>query len=146
MKKKSKNIIWTFTIIVIIAISIVRIFQIFFTLGIYYDYAIWCKSEDAQYIKSISGINTKFQILVCKVSFHRDKFQSSVMKRFPTIFGEKIEIENGNNSVSEYVHENANNKEAILICSIPYIVLSLLALVIYYKILLPRLTKEDVNE
>lgn len=130
-------------IAIILSFSIVRIGQIVFTLGLYYDYAILCNSKDAEYIKSKSGMNTKYNIVVCKGSWDRENFQASVLKNFPSIFQKKIDIQKGNYSVCEYVHENMNNKVVMLICCMPYIILSIAALVILNKVVIPRYTEES---
>lgn len=133
-----------FTIIVIItfSISIVRIFQNFFTIYFYYDYAIWCGKEDIKYIKLNSGIDAKFCIAVCKVSWNREKSESSIIKGFPSAFRKERYIEHGNYAISEYIKDNNAKGEVIFKSSIPYIIVCILDIVALYTLLLPKYNNE----
>ena len=132
----------TIIVIITLSISIVRILQTFFTTYFYYDYAIWCGEEDKDYIKSKTGINTAFSIAVCKVSWNREDAQSKIMKGFPSVFGKNITIKKGNYAISEYIKDNDAKVEVMLKSSIPYIIICLLDIIVFYTFLLPKYNNE----
>ena len=135
-------ILFAIILIIIISISIVRVCQIFFTMYFYYDYSIWFDKEDKSYIESYSNIKSNFNIVVCKMSWGMEKIEElSAMKGYPSIFTKKINI--NNSALQEYIKENSNPGEVVIKCSIPYILICIVSIIIFHRILLPKFTEEQ---
>ncbi len=140
MKNKIIAILLLGILIVILGISIVRIVQSFFTIYFYYDYVIWCGKEEKEYIKKEEGfINIKSNIATFRSSYNDGEIVS-LLNGFPSIFTKETII--GGYEISEYIKERSNKFEAMIKCSLPYIVVCIVIYIIYYKKLLPILTEE----
>lgn len=134
---KKVYIIWTAIFAILLSICIVRIGQIFFTIYLYYDYAIWCDKEDKDYIKSHSYINSNFNIAVADINWNTATEEAAVMSGYPSVFTKKINIKSS--VVTHYVRENNNQSEVFWKCSFPYIMLSVALIILFYKKILPKL-------
>ena len=136
--KKIIKIICTIAVIIAFSISIIRIFQIYFSVYFYYAYAIWCEGAEAEYIKSKTGVDARNSVVVCKMSWNRENEEISIIKHFSSIFEKKIDVSN----VSyEYIKENNEKGKVVIVITAPYIAFCLFGMIIYFKTLLPKLTK-----
>ena len=128
--------------VVIFAISLVRIAQCFFTIYIYYDYVIWCGKEDKSYIQDKMGVSSNFSIACGDLTFRCENQSVTLINGFPSVFSKEKIIEAGIDSTIEYIKERSNKFEAMIKCSLPYIVGCIAIYIIYYKKLLSILTEE----
>lgn len=136
--KKIIKIICTIAVIIAFSISIIRIFQIYFSVYFYYTYAIWCEDAEAEYIKSKTGVDARHSVVVCKMSWNRESEEISIIKHFSSIFEKKIDVSN----VSyEYIKENNEKGKVVIVITAPYIAFCLFGIIIYFKILLPKFTE-----
>ena len=138
--KKAFAIICTGILVVIFSFLLIRIIQSFFTIYFYYDYVIWCGKEEKEYIEEETGfIEIKSNIATFRNSYN-DSEIISLLNGFPSIFTKETII--GGYEISEYIKERSNKFEAMVKCSLPYIVVCIVIYIIYYKKLLPILTEE----
>lgn len=128
--------------VIIFSISLVRIVQSFFTIYIYYDNVIWCGKEEKEFIKNEMGVSSNFSIACSKLTFRRENQSITLISGFPSVFAKEKVIEHGIDNISEYIKERNNKFEAMIKCCLPYIVVCIAINIIYYKKLLPMLTKE----
>lgn len=128
--------------VVIFAISLVRIAQCFFTIYIYYDYVIWCGKEDKSYIQDKMGVSSNFSIACGDLTFRCENQSVTLINGFPSVFSKEKIIEAGIDSTIEYIKERSNKFEAMIKCSLPYIVVCIAMYIIYYRKILPILTEE----
>lgn len=128
--------------VVIFAISLVRIAQCFFTIYIYYDYVIWCGKEDKSYIQDKMGVSSNFSIACGDLTFRCENQSVTLINGFPSVFSKEKIIEDGIDSTIEYIRERNNKLEAMIKCSLPYIVVCIAMYIIYYRKILPILTEE----
>lgn len=140
--KKAPAIICIGILVVIFAISLVRIAQCFFTIYIYYDYVIWCGKDDKNYIQDQMGVSSNFSIACGDLTFRCENKSVTLINGFPSIFSKEKIIEDGIDNAIEYIRERNNKLEAMIKCSLPYIVVCIALYIIYYKKLLPKLTEE----
>lgn len=135
-----KKIVWTIIITILLSICIIRICQTFFTIYFYYDYATWCDKEDKDYIKSHSEINSKFNIAVCNINWNTATEKSEVMTGYPSIFNKNIST--NSSAVALYIRDNNNQGEVFLKCSFPYIIVSVLLIMLFVIKSLPVLNNK----
>ena len=138
--KKLLAIICIGILVVIFSFLFIRIIQSFFTIYFYYDYVIWCRKEEKEYIKNEMGfINIKSNIATFRSSYNDGEIVS-LLNGFPSIFTKETII--GGYEISEYIKERSNKFEAMIKCSLPYIVVCIAMYIIYYRKILPILTEE----
>lgn len=135
-------IICVILMVIIFSISLIRIVQSFFTIYFYYDYVVWCGKEEKQEIKNELGVNSNFSIACSQLTFRCENQSVTLMSGFPSIFSKEVISEKGIYSVSEYIKEKDNKFVAMLMCCLPYIVVSVGIYIVYYKKVLPILTGE----
>ena len=141
MKNKIIAILLVGILIAILGISIVRIFQSFFTIYIYFDYVIWCGNKEENYISYRVDNNFGFSLACCKLTFRREYQSITLISGFPSIFSKEQIIEEDDYGVSEYIKERDNKLKAMIICCLPYMILIIISTFIYKKKLLPVLTE-----
>ena len=140
--KKASAMIYMGIFVVIFAISLVRIAQCFFIIYIYYDYVIWCGKEDKSYIQDKMRVSSNFSIACGDLTFRCENQSVTLINGFPSVFSKEKIIEAGIDSTIEYIKERSNKFEAMIKCSLPYIVVCIAMYIIYYRKILPILTEE----
>lgn len=106
--------------IIVLSFCIEKIFYNSIILPLQYDYILWCNANERDYIKGRYGIEGKYNIIVCEVSWNREKMTTYKIKELPYGLGQKIEI---SSTLGEYVRENNNTGEVILKSIIPYTII-----------------------
>lgn len=134
-------ILYTVIVAIILSISTVIIVFTFFAMSFFYDYTIWCDKEEMQYLKEEYGIYTDFKVAVCKVGWRARKYEVYIFTGYPSLFGEKVKIQGS--AMVDYIRENRNNGEVAIKCSMPYIILNIVLIIIWYKALLPKYAEEN---
>lgn len=124
--------------IVILALCLEKIFYNSVILMFKYDYIIWCDLDECDYLNEKYGIDGKYNIIACKVSWNREKTQVYKIKELPYGIGQKKEI---SPTLSEYVRENSNIGEAIIKSILPYTIISILCSIVL-TIMIKNITRK----
>ena len=88
------------------------------------------------------GVSSNFSIACGDLTFRCENQSVTLINGFPSVFSKEKIREDGIDSTIEYIRERNNKLEAMIKCSIPYIVMCIAIYIIYYKKLLPILTEE----
>lgn len=129
--KKQYALVCTGIVVIILTICVIRIFQSIFTLTFFYGPSMLCSNREKEYIKESTGVNTDFKIIACEDSWNGERGKLYILKKFPSVFKEVIEINDFD--MAEYVTENSNQGIVMLYSIFPYVLLSIITLIFFNK-------------